>query len=281
VDKYSVPSLARAFEILDMLAMSSVGLNKMEIARGIKIPYSTAFNLLNTMESHGYVRKDDGTGKYYIGLKLLSLGSIPLNDIGLRDTASPVLEELVRQTGLTAHLAILDRGEAVYIDRKESAGYVKINSWIGKRNFVHTSAVGKALIAYRPPEEIEKIWKQGLPKRTGHTITALKRLKAELSEVIHLGYAVDREEDELGGRCVAAPIFGATGGVIAAVGISGIASQVPDERLPKLGELIRSRAMEISRRLGWSERPRDQPSGGYAALQARKTHYGAIQSGRR
>src|SRR5580704_16393234 len=112
VEKYSVPALARAFEILDMLAMSSVGLTKMDIARSVGIPYSTAFNLLNTMQQHGYVRRE-ATGKYYLGLKLLSLGCVPVKDIGLRDTAAPVLEELVRRSELTAHLAILDRGEAI------------------------------------------------------------------------------------------------------------------------------------------------------------------------
>jgi DNA-binding IclR family transcriptional regulator len=214
VEKYSVPALARAFEILDMLAMSSVGLNKMEIARSVGIPYSTAFNLLNTMEAHGYVRKDEIPGKYYIGLKLLSLGSIPMRDIGFRDNAAPVLEDLVRQLDLTAHLAILDRGEAVYIDKKEPSGFLKINSWIGKRNYAHTSAVGKALIAYREPAEIEELWKQGMPKRTSRTITSLKKLKAELAEVVQQGYAVDLEEDEVGGRCLAAPIFDASGAVI-------------------------------------------------------------------
>jgi IclR family acetate operon transcriptional repressor len=270
VKKYSVPALARAFEILDMLAMSSVGLNKMEIARSVGIPYSTAFNLLNTMEEHGYVRKAEATSKYYIGLKLLSLGSIPVRDIGLRDTAAPVLEELVKELEFTAHLAILDRGEAVYIDRKEPSGFLKINSWIGKRNYVHTSAVGKALIAYRGPTEVEEIWKNGLPKRTSQTITSLKRFKSELAEVLQCGYAIDLEEDEVGGRCLAAPVFNASGVVIAAIGISAIASQVADERLPKLGELLRQRAKEISRRLGWSEARKVSPNGSHSATHRRR-----------
>ncbi len=271
VEKYSVPSLARAFEILDRLSMSSVGLNKMEIARAVKIPYSTAFNLLNTMEAFGYVRKDAATGKYYIGLKLLSLGGVPIRDIGLRDTASPVLDDLVKQTGMTAHLAILDRGEAVYIDKKEPPGFLKINSWIGKRNFVHTSAVGKVLVAGLPGDVLEKIWKQGLPKRTSHTVTSFKKLKAELVDVVRLGYALDREEDEVGGRCVAAPVFDANGGVVAAIGISGIAAQAPEERFPKLGELVRSQALEISRRLGWLASPRQsrKPVNGAAQFAAR------------
>ena len=265
-----MPSLARAFQILDMLAMSSVGLNKMEIARGVGIPYSTAFNLLNTMEAYGYVRKAESTSKYYIGLKLLSLGSVPVRDIGLRDTAAPVLEELVKELGFTAHLAILDRGEAVYIDKKEPTGFVKINSWIGKRNYVHTSAVGKALIAHRAAVEVEEIWKNGLPKRTSRTITSLKRFKSELAEVVQRGYAIDLEEDEVGGRCLAAPVFNASNVVIAAIGVSAIASQVADESLPILGELLCRRANEISRRLGWSEARKLSLNGSHTSTHRRR-----------
>ena len=80
-DKYSVPALARALEILDILSMSGMGLTKMDVARQVQIPYSTAFNLLNTMEQHGYVRKDQASGRYYLGLKLLSLGRIQIRDL--------------------------------------------------------------------------------------------------------------------------------------------------------------------------------------------------------
>jgi DNA-binding IclR family transcriptional regulator len=258
-EKYSVPALARAFEILDILSMSSVGLTKMDVARQVRIPYSTAFNLLNTMEQHGYVRKDQASGRYYLGLKLLSLGNIQIKDVSLRDMAAPVLEELVRRTGLTAHLAILDRGEAVYIDKKEPEGFLKINSWIGKRNYVHTSAVGKALVAGMDPDEVQHIWESGLPKRTAHTVGSWKKLKAELAAARTAGYAIDKEEDEIGGRCVAAPVFDATGRIAAAIGLSGIVSQIPDERIPVLGEMLRSSAELISTRLGY--RPSKQQNG--------------------
>ena len=252
--KYTVPALARAFEIIDFLAMSSVGMTKMEIARKIGIPYSTAFNLLNTMEQHGYVRKDEEAGRYYLGLKILSLGGVPLRDVSLRDTAAPVLADLVRQTGLTAHLAILDRGEAVYIDKREPNGFLKINSWIGKRNYVHSSAVGKALIAWRSAEEVQEICAAGFAKRTAKTITSLRRLKAELAETRKRGYAIDDEEDELGGRCVAAPVFAAADTVVAAIGLSGIAAQIPDEQLPQLGEILSNAASLVSRGLGHAPR---------------------------
>ncbi len=251
---YIVPSLSRAFEILDMLSMSSVGLSKMEIAQSIGIPYSTAFNLLNTMDQHEYVRKDEATGKYSLGMKLISLGSIQIKDSNLRDMAEPVLDDLVRQTQLTAHLAILDRGEAVYIDKKEPNSFIKINSWLGKRNHIHTSAVGKILAAHLSSAEIDRIWKEGLPKRTGKAVTSIRKFKQELAGTLARGYAEDLEEDEVGGRCVAAAIRNSAGAVIAAIGVSGIAAQIHDERLPQLGTLVRERADEISRRLGYTAR---------------------------
>ncbi|HWB97661.1 MAG TPA: IclR family transcriptional regulator [Bryobacteraceae bacterium] len=262
MERYTVPSLARAFEMLDMLSMSSVGLTKMEIARQIGIPYSTAFNILTTMEHHGYVRKDEASGRYYLGLKLLSFGNIGIKDVSLRDIAAPVLEDLVRKTGLTAHLAILDRGEAVYIDKKEPDGFLKINSWVGKRNYVHTSAVGKALIATSDIEELRHLWNAGLPRRTANTITSWKRFKAELIAVRKQGYAVDREEDELGGRCVSAPVLDAQGMAVAAVGLSGIVSQLPEERIPGLGEALRSATSVISSRLGHNAVPPVNGTGG-------------------
>jgi DNA-binding IclR family transcriptional regulator len=250
-EKYSVPALARAFEILDILSMSSVGLTKMDVAKHVKIPYSTVFNLLNTMENYGYVRKDQGSGRYYLGLKLLSLGSIQIRDVNLREMAAPALAELVRKTSLTAHLAILDRGEAIYIDKKEPEGFLKINSWVGKRNYIHTSAVGKALVADMDWADVQQIWEAGLPKRTNNTVSSWKKFKAELATVRTLGYAIDKEEDEVGGRCVAAPIFDSSGRSAAAIGLSGIVSQVPDDRIPLLGNLVRSAADVISTRLGF------------------------------
>lgn len=257
-EKYTVPALARAFEILDMLSMSSIGMTKMEIARKLNIPYSTAFNLLSTLEQYNYVRKDEESGKYYLGLKLLSLGGTQMKDINLRDASSPYLEKLVRQTGITGHLAILDRGEAIYIDRKEPQGFIKINSWIGKRNYIHTSAVGKALAAYLPDKELQSCWGKGLPKRTAKTIGSFKQLKEEMVRVRERGYAIDDEEDEVGGRCIAAPIFDGTGSAIAAIGLSGIVSQLSEERLPEIAEMICNCAAQISARLGHrSSRPRE------------------------
>ncbi len=246
-----VPSLARAFQILDTLTRSSIGLSKSELSRKLRIPYSTTFNILVTMEHFGYVRKDEASGKYYLGPRLFSFGSVQPPDTDLRSVASPVLEELVRHTECTVHLAILDRGEAIYIDKKEPNRYFKVNSWVGKRNYPHTSAVGKALLAYRPVEEVREVWKRGLPKRTAKTVSTLRDFRKQLHEARRRGYAIDDEEDEVGGRCAAAPIFGRDGSVVAVLGVSGHVSYFPSEKFAIFGNAARQAASEISALLGF------------------------------
>ena len=86
--KYKVPAVERAFQIIDMLAMSSIGLTKTDIASKLEIPYSTAFNLLNTMEGRGYARKDEASGKYYLGFKFLSLANAQKSSLSLREIAA-------------------------------------------------------------------------------------------------------------------------------------------------------------------------------------------------
>jgi DNA-binding IclR family transcriptional regulator len=250
---YKVPALERAFQIIDMLAMSSIGLSKTDIASKLGIPYSTAFNLLSTMEANDYARKDQESGKYYLGFKFLGLANIQKNDLNLCEVAAPALEKLVRTTGITGHLGILDRGEAIYIDKRESNSFFKINTWVGKRNYVHTSALGKALILDLSDEELRKIWKQELPKRTAKSITSLRKMKAELNSIRESGYALDDEEDEEGGRCVAAPIRDRSGRIVAAIGVSGSTAQLPSRRLEAIGDLVKQAAAEISKSLGYEQ----------------------------
>jgi DNA-binding IclR family transcriptional regulator len=254
-----VPSVARAFQIIEALSRTAQGLTKMELAKRLRIPYSTTFNLLATMEHYGYVHKDGLTSRYRLGFRLFSYADAQTRDVRLREVASPILDELLRETGLTVHLGIFDRGEAIYIDRREAPGFVRINTWIGKPNYVHTSAIGKALLAHRSKEEITAIWKSGLPRRTAKTITSLTKLMQVLKEIRIRGYSVDDEEDEIGGRCVAAPVFNAAREVEGAVSVSGHSSSVRREDFPVLGEIVRRQTAGISERLGYRPEPTERP----------------------
>ena len=124
------------------------------------------------------------------------------------------------------------------------------NTWVGRRMYLHSTSVGKALLAWLPKQEMEAIVRQqGMKKRTPKTIHTASRLLADLELVRAQGYAVDDEENSLGARCLGAPIFDAEGNVTAALGVSGTLTQVDEENLPKMADALKETARRISRQL--------------------------------
>jgi DNA-binding IclR family transcriptional regulator len=184
-------------------------------------------------------------------MKLYELSNMALSGISLRDQVAPVLYRLVQETKLTAHLAVLEPyGEAVLVDKIEVAGAPPIATWIGKRMGLHCTAVGKAMIAYLPESEMDRlISKCGLLRHNENTIGSQRRLR-QVCETIRLqGYAVDDEEEEIGIRCVGSPIFNGKGEVIAALSVAGTTSQVDDLKL--VARLVKSAALAVSLHLGF------------------------------
>jgi IclR family acetate operon transcriptional repressor len=152
---------------------------------------------------------------------------------------------------------VLDRGQAVYIEKLDAPGFVKMDTWVGRRMYIHATSVGKALAAFLEKDELETILReQGLPRQTPRTLTSAARLQAELEKVREQGYAVDDEENSLGVRCVGASVFDAEGRVAAAVGVSGTTAQITRATLPKVADAVREAARKISRQLGGALSPR-------------------------
>ena len=223
------PSVAveRALTILESIAHAPEGLSNAEISRKLQIPKSSASYILRTLETQGYLNRDANSGKYRVGLKILSLSRGALSGIDVREVALPIMRHLVEKTGLTCHLAILDGPEAVYIEKVEPPGFIRMDTWVGRRMRVHATSVGKSLVAYVPQDRLEKIVaERAMEKRTPKTITTLPRLLKELEKVRTQGYAVDDEENNLGARCVGAPVFNQQGAIEASVGLSGTTNQV-------------------------------------------------------
>ncbi len=252
-------AVARALGILEGVAERSGGMTNSEISRTLRIPKSSASYILRTLERHGYLRREGDTGKYRLGLRVLSLSREVLTGLAIRELALPVLKSLVARTQLTAHLAILDQAEAVYIEKVEAPGFIKMDTWVGRRMLVHSTSVGKALVAYLPEAEVEAILRErGLRKRTPKTITVRSKFLRELGKVRGRGYAVDDEENSPDVRCIAAPVCDSSGATQAAVGVSGTTSQIDKVNLPKIAGLVKEAARKISKQLGhqgFSQRP--------------------------
>src|SRR6204780_2227606 len=153
------PSAAveRALAMLEAVAQESEGLSNAEISRKLKIPKSSASYILRTLETGSYLTRDPDSGKYRVGLKILGLSRGALSGLDVRGVALPIMRHLMRQTGLTCHLAILDGPDAVYVEKVEPEGFIRMDTWVGRRMRVHATSVGKAIVAYIPQEQLEEI----------------------------------------------------------------------------------------------------------------------------
>jgi DNA-binding IclR family transcriptional regulator len=247
-----IQSVERALQILDLFDEQTTELKITEISDRMGLHKSTVHSLLKTLQVHHYVEQNPENGKYRLGMKLFERGNFVIHSLDIRQIAKKYLVELAAQTGQTAHLVILDGKEGVYIDKVEGTQAVILYSRIGKRVPIHSSAVGKVLLAFKSSEEIREILHDYTYKRqTPNTITNESDFRRELEGVRSKGYAIDHQENEPGVRCIAAPIRNHSGHVIAAVSLSTLVSRVDDTELERFLLLLRKAADEMSRQLGY------------------------------
>jgi len=252
-DSSPATAVERALNILEAAANRREGLTNSEISHKLGIPKSSASYILRTLERRGYLRRDVENGRYRLGLKILSLGGDARANLDLAEVALPFMQALQERIHLTIHLAVLDQGEAVYIEKVEAPGFFKVNTWVGRRMFLHSTSVGKCLLAWLPKPEVETLLRQqGMKKRTPKTISSLPKLLADLERVRDQGHAIDDEENSLGARCVGAPIFDAMGTVTASLGVSGTLTQMDEANLPRIMDALKETARRISRQVSRS-----------------------------
>ena len=176
---YSVPAVQRALDIIEYLVTHGGPRNITEVSRQLSIPKSSVFGILQTLRDNGWVEKLDDD-RYALTLKLFGLGSSIIASLDLRQQVSPVLRELANQTNITGHLAVLASDEAVYIDKAEVPGAIRLTTYVGSRCPLHSTGMGKALLAWLPDGEVERIIRtRGLTAYTPHTISSPVALRAE------------------------------------------------------------------------------------------------------
>jgi len=221
-DRYYVRSVERALSILRLFISGAAQVSVAHISREIHLPQSTTFRLLATLCGAGLLEHDPRTGKYSLGVACLELGNAFLRDQDLRQRALPHLQTLRDETGETVHLALFDGRDVVYLEKLAGLHAIGLmSSRVGGRSPAHCTGVGKALLAYLPPEDIDRLLADHpLESYTPRTITDPQALQSELARVREKGYALDTEEHEPGVMCVAAPILDHNG-VAAAISVSG------------------------------------------------------------
>jgi DNA-binding IclR family transcriptional regulator len=245
-----VPAIERALTLLEFLAQSKSGFSTSEISRRLGLPKSSTYLIVDTLERREFLQKNRQNGRYYLGMKLITLTRYAIENLDLREEAKPYLRSLMKETKLIVHMAVLDGTEAMLIDKVEALGTGRQTSFVGRRLDVHSTGVGKALVAYVSEEELALIARhKGFPRRNENTITSLAALKRELAQVRSLGYSLDNEEDEIGERCIGAPVLDRNSTVVAAISVAGTLGQIPDERVPDLANAVKRTAAQISAHL--------------------------------
>ena len=244
-----VQVLHKTLDILEALKGDESGIGLAGISRSVGMPKPTVYRILTTLETRGYVdRRADGT--YRMSEKLFTLQRDKSIEENLRLVAQPVMESLSKACRETVNLGTLDGGEVVVIATVESSQSIRMASKVGNRRCMHTTGLGKMLLSGLEEREIRRLAQlRGLPRLTGKSITTSAALLNEIRTVRRQGYAIDNQENELDGRCIAGPIFGQNEDLIAALSVSGPAFRMDLQRLRSFRSVLQESCSAISQRL--------------------------------
>ena len=254
-----IGSVQRAIDILELFEPNVTELGISDIARSLDLPKSTAAGLITTLEHNGYLDQHPETRKYRLGFKLAERAGVLLEQFDLRQIVAPVLEDLRDRCNESVNLAVRDGDNVVYIERMYGKNMLGMRSEIGKHEPIHSTALGKAILAALTKEDIQAfVRNHDFVPVTPRTITDPDEFLKVLQLVQQRGYAIDDQENELGGRCVAAAIFDLHSRPVAAISISVPIQRLPAEEIDTFGRLIWEAAQKISRKLGSSRQPSER-----------------------
>jgi DNA-binding IclR family transcriptional regulator len=254
--QYRIQAVERAASILGAFTAEEPELRLSELAARLNLHKATTHRFLVNLEHLGFVERAPRSGKYRLGWRLFELGGLVSQRLDLWDEALPFLEGLVRDTGETGHLAVLEGGQAVYIERVETRRALRLPSARRRGYPAHATNLGKVLLAYASPDLAKDILlSRELEAFTPNTITNVDQLTVELVAIRERGYSVDNEEYDEGLRCIGAPVRDSSGRVVAAVGIGGPVTRITPARVDDLSRLVIASAHGLSMRLGAGHAP--------------------------
>jgi len=250
--KYHVPNLERALDILELLAKHPAGLTVADITKTLQISRNSVFRITATLINHEYLLRDEETKALLLSQKLLSMGYSALGEETLVEKALESMRSLRNRYGETVPLGVLHGNEGVVVEEIPGTHPFRFVLAPGKPFHLHTSAPGKAMVAFLQEEERETLMnKIEYKKFNKNTITNIDDYRKRLEDVKKKGYAIDFAEEIQGMHCVAAPIFNRRGYPIAAIWITGPSFRVEAANFESIGKEVKKYADIISQSLGY------------------------------
>lgn len=246
-----VQSLTRGLTLLEQLAESEGGISLTEISQLTALAPSTAHRLLNTLADMGFVFQAPDSGLWYIGLKTYRVGCAFVSNRDFVGESHAYLRKLMEQSGETANLSIIDGTHVCFIAQVQCHEVMRMLVRLGSRLPAHASGSGKAILSALPEDELAIFFRESkLQKLTQKTTTDVDQLRLQFGAIRARGYSYDDEENALGLRCVAAPIYDEYSEPLGAISLAGPIARLTDERILKLGPLVAHIGREITEKLG-------------------------------
>lgn len=245
----------KALQTLEIIAGSTAPLSVQDLAKKLNADKATAYRMLLTLKSSGFVVRDEVTKRYNMSYKVVSLSRNLLAENEVTKLILNALRELSAVTYETFHYSVLDGNQTVLVQRVKGNQLVNVDFQIGDRSPLHCTAIGKVVFAFQDIRFIEEIIAFGLPKMSSNTITDPDRLRLELNRIRSQGYAIDDHEFSDNMRCIAVPIFEGNGRVSGGISTSGPDSRFTFEKLEEFKKHILKTSIDLSRQLGgmpWS-----------------------------
>jgi len=246
-----VQSLGRAFAILEQVARHREGIGLAELSKLVGLHNSTTFHLAKTMVSLGYIRQERDSKRYRIGRPLFALAASALDEIEMVNVATPIMEDLSRDTGESSHFAVRMGDAVVVIARTSGPGAFQLTDRVGVVRPAHCTALGKIILASLRPDQLKRFLERvELTPSTKKSITDPNVLLREIAEVRRSAVAVDDGEFNAEVRCMAVPVYNFTGDVVGALGISGPIWRMTDQVMSARAKIMKAAANRLSGEFG-------------------------------
>src|SRR5271169_5083514 len=238
--RVGVQSLGRAFAILEEIARHREGIGLADLSKLVGLHNSTTFHLAKTMVPLGYIRQELDSKRYRVGRPLFALAASALDEIEMVNLATPILEELSRETGESGHFAVRMGDAVIVIARTSGAGAFQLTDRVGVVRPAHCTALGKIILASLRPDQLKRFLERvDMKPSTEKSITSPTALLREIAEIKRSGIAFDDGEFNLEVRCVAVPVYNFTGDVVGALGISGPIWRMTDQAMQARAKIVK------------------------------------------
>jgi len=252
INMESIRTVDRAIDVLNAFSLDEPALTIDQIMKRTRLARATAYRLLYTMERRGLIRYDREKQQYRLGLRFLQYSDIVTSSLNAVQEAEEILVDLHMKTKHTILMTLIEGSQMLYVFKREIPTGLKYSSSVGERRPLTYGAVGKAALAYQPPEVIDRLLAEPMPQYTPYTVTDPAAIRAELEEIRATGICTEKDQIHLGVTAIAAPVFQADGSSIGAIGMICPSVQITESQLKEAQIMMKDAAAQISARLGYN-----------------------------